>query len=148
MLSYFFGGSVTKMRCNTFIMMEPYWRALISSWHHLQTWENLIVLKMKVQWFYSTWLHQLFCQIRKAKPKMCEKFKKETNSFLWRFFKGGKTFEKSKKTSINFKGWMTIMWKEEKESQLSHEKTLTTFHYTGWLIGILIMVYYNPYITG
>ena len=24
----------------------------------------------------------------------------------------------------------------------------TTFHYTGWLIGILIMVYYNPYITG
>ena len=23
-----------------------------------------------------------------------------------------------------------------------------TFHYTGWLIGILILVYYNPYITG
>ena len=23
-----------------------------------------------------------------------------------------------------------------------------TFHYTGWLIGILIMAYYNPYITG
>ena len=33
-------------------------------------------------------------------------------------------------------------------SQLSHEKTLITFHYTGWLIGVLIMVYYNPYITG
>ena len=31
--------------------------------------------------------------------------------------------------------------------QLSHEKNLTTFHYTGWLIGILVMVY-NPYITG
>ncbi len=27
-------------------------------------------------------------------------------------------------------------------------KTLLTFHYTGWLIGILIRVYYNPYITG
>ena len=27
-------------------------------------------------------------------------------------------------------------------------KNLPTFHYTGWLIGILIMVYYNPYITG
>ena len=28
------------------------------------------------------------------------------------------------------------------------KKTLITFHYTGWLIGILIMVYYNPYILG
>ena len=27
-------------------------------------------------------------------------------------------------------------------------KTLLTFHYTGWLIGILTMAYYNPYITG
>ena len=32
--------------------------------------------------------------------------------------------------------------------QMSHEKNPLTFHYTGWLIGILIMVYYNPYITG
>ena len=31
---------------------------------------------------------------------------------------------------------------------LSHEKTPPTFLYTGWLIGILIMVYYNPYKTG
>ena len=31
---------------------------------------------------------------------------------------------------------------------VSHEKKPPTFHYTGWLIGILIMVYYNPYITG
>ena len=29
---------------------------------------------------------------------------------------------------------------------VSHEKTPTTFFYTGWLIGILTMVYYNPYI--
>ena len=28
------------------------------------------------------------------------------------------------------------------------KKTLITFHYTGWFIGILIMVYNNPYITG
>ncbi len=27
-------------------------------------------------------------------------------------------------------------------------KNPPTFHYTGWLIGILIMVNYNPYITG
>ena len=31
-----------------------------------------------------------------------------------------------------------IMW--------ATKKTLPTFHYTGWLIGILIMVYYNPHI--
>ena len=30
--------------------------------------------------------------------------------------------------------------------QLSHEKNPPTLHYTGWLIGILIMVYYNPHI--
>ena len=29
---------------------------------------------------------------------------------------------------------------------LSHEKKPLTFHYTGCLIGILIMVYYNPHI--
>ena len=34
------------------------------------------------------------------------------------------------------------------ERQGSHEKKPPTFHYTGWLIGILTMVYYNPYITG
>ena len=28
------------------------------------------------------------------------------------------------------------------------KKNLTTVHSTGWLIGILIMAYYNPYITG
>ncbi len=31
---------------------------------------------------------------------------------------------------------------------MCHEKKPPTFHYTGWLKGILIMVYYNPYITG
>ena len=33
-------------------------------------------------------------------------------------------------------------------SNMSHEKNPPTFHYTGWLIGILTMVYYNPNITG
>ncbi len=27
---------------------------------------------------------------------------------------------------------------------LSHEKNPLTFHYTGWLVGILIMAYYDP----
>ena len=33
-------------------------------------------------------------------------------------------------------------------THLSYEKNPPTFHYTGSLIGILIIVYYNPYITG
>ncbi len=33
-------------------------------------------------------------------------------------------------------------------SDEQRKKKTPTFHYTGWLIGILIMVYYNPYITG
>ena len=33
--------------------------------------------------------------------------------------------------------------------KLSHEKKKTpTFRYTGWLVGIIIMVYYNPYVIG
>ena len=31
-------------------------------------------------------------------------------------------------------------------SQMSHEKNPPTLHYTGGLIGIFIMVYYNPYL--
>ena len=31
--------------------------------------------------------------------------------------------------------------------QLSHEKNLPTFHSTGWFIGILVIAYYNHYIT-
>ena len=38
-------------------------------------------------------------------------------------------FQKNRKMSTNVKG------------KLRHEKNLPTFHYTGWLIGILIMVY-------
>ena len=34
------------------------------------------------------------------------------------------------------------------EDKWATKKTLITFHYTGWLIGILIKVYYNPYIPG
>ena len=34
------------------------------------------------------------------------------------------------------------------QTDMSHEKNPPTFHYTGWLIRILIMVYYNPYTTG
>ena len=32
--------------------------------------------------------------------------------------------------------------------ELSHEKNTLTFHYTGWLIGILIIVYDDPYVIG
>ena len=31
---------------------------------------------------------------------------------------------------------------------VGHEKIPPTFHHTSWLIGILILAYYNPYIVG
>ena len=34
------------------------------------------------------------------------------------------------------------------DHKMSHEKNPPTLHYTGSFIGILIIVYYNPYITG
>ena len=34
------------------------------------------------------------------------------------------------------------------KGHVSHKEKPSTFHYTGWLSGILIMVYYNPHITG
>ena len=34
------------------------------------------------------------------------------------------------------------------EPRKKKKKKRITFHYTGWLIGILIMVYYNPYTPG
>ena len=37
------------------------------------------------------------------------------------------------------------LWKVQLSSD---ENPPVTFHYTGWLIGILILAYYNPYITG
>ena len=37
---------------------------------------------------------------------------------------------------------------QKTSGQLSNEKELLTFHYTGCLIGTLIMAYYNPYKTG
>ena len=39
--------------------------------------------------------------------------------------------------------WYTVN-NNLKQIQVSHEKNPPTFYYTGWLIGILIMVYYNP----
>ena len=30
-----------------------------------------------------------------------------------------------------------------KQTDVSHEKTLTTFHFTGWLIRMFVMVYYK-----
>ena len=41
------------------------------------------------------------------------------------------------------------VWKESdwKNDNLSHEKNRPTFQYTGSLIGILIIVYHNHYIT-
>ena len=51
--------------------------------------------------------------------------------------------------------WVGCVWRkkfngeEGDETQVSHEKNPSYFPWNpGWLIGILIMDYYNPYITG
>ena len=44
-------------------------------------------------------------------------------------------------------GRFHLKWVSQK-GDVSHEKKPCTFHYTGWLIGILTMVHYNPYIIG
>ena len=49
----------------------------------------------------------------------------------------------------NFRPWffgVALTFKHR--GHLSHEKNPLTFHYTGCLIGILIMVYCNPHIIG
>ena len=59
-------------------------------------------------------------------------------------------FNKHKKEKTLFKK-QNISLKTKKQNtnpNVSHKKDPPTFHYTGWLIGILMMVYYNPYITG
>ena len=48
-----------------------------------------------------------------------------------------------KKQALDMRSSCCRWW----NTQLSHEKNLPTFHYTGWLMGILKMAYYNPYIT-
>ncbi len=40
------------------------------------------------------------------------------------------------------------LWRNHLGSVWAPKKNLLTFHSTGWLIGILLMVYYNIYITG
>ena len=47
--------------------------------------------------------------------------------------------------SKNLKGFQRFYKVGPKRAAL---KTLLTFHYTDWLIGILILVYYNPHIAG
>ncbi len=43
---------------------------------------------------------------------------------------------------------MTQQFFSAKKKFLEMIKTLVTFHYTGYLIGILITAYYNPHVTG
>ena len=49
---------------------------------------------------------------------------------------------------LKFSPFYKRRWTGFGNHHLSHEKNPPTFHYTGWLIGILIMAYYIPYITG
>ena len=47
-------------------------------------------------------------------------------------------------TSEILSNWLCVSW----PGCEPHPKTLITFHYTGWFIGILLMAYDNPYIIG
>ena len=52
---------------------------------------------------------------------------------------------------LGIRGWaknMNHLLQNVSENMWATKKTLTTFHYTVCLIGILIMVYYNAYISG
>ena len=60
--------------------------------------------------------------------------------FLWPPFGGSSLV-------TNGRSWWTKITTQSLK-QVSHEKNLPTFHYTGCSKGIHIMVYYNPHITG
>ena len=64
-----------------------------------------------------------------------------------RFWAGGPEWTSSLSTRILVR--LMILWHllNQRNIKWTTKKTVT-FHYTGWLIGILIMVYNNPYITG
>ena len=75
-------------------------------------------------------------------------------SFLARFFLASFVFSGK---SLNNSSWQIAgRWRncangfhsQNNQKHLSHEKKPLTFHYTGCLIGILIMVQYNPHMTG
>ena len=48
---------------------------------------------------------------------------------------------------LDYSGWIhwLLICRYASNNHVSNEKKRTTFHYTSCLIGILIMVYYNPY---
>ena len=75
-------------------------------------------------------------------------------SFLARFFLASFVFSGK---SLNNSSWQIAgrrrncangFHSQNNQKHLSHEKKPLTFHYTGCLIGILIMVQYNSHMTG
>ena len=60
-------------------------------------------------------------------------------------------YKSEKKCMLNMASYLFAKRVRENNPRswpMSHEKTLLQFHYTGCFIGILIMVYHNPYVTG
>ena len=62
--------------------------------------------------------------------------------------------QKKKRPGQSYSRWHLLqkqpsskLWALLKKT-IEPRKNPPTFHYTGWLIGILIMIYYDPYITG
>ena len=65
----------------------------------------------------------------------------------WWFSSHGIPIRTQKKTQIQAT-WNTCFCPRFSFTHLSQEKKNLTFQYTGCWMGILIMVYYNPHITG
>ena len=82
----------------------------------------------------KSWWWQLICFFKFSPRKLGKSF---THFWLLHVF-----FQRLQLEVFRM-GFMDQRW-----NNMSHEKSPPTFHYTGWLIGILILVYYNPYIPG
>ncbi len=117
---------------------------LLALWDHL--WLNGTTTRMETNTIGLKTLQQLQNQM-KFLPGSCFKwpiweFYSWTFQgwFLWPPF-GGSSWV------TNGRSWWTKITTQSLK-QVSHEKKPPTFHYTGCLKGILIMVYYNPHKTG
>ena len=99
---------------------------------------SLTCSPLKNDWkitFLSRWCFHIFFMFTPYLGKM--------NSFwLYNMFQMGLV-----QPPTSFLGWFFFQGRTVK-LQLSREQNPPTFHFTGWLTGILIVVYFNPCIIG
>ena len=123
---------------NTLEQAECTWMYIISHGHFI------LLVMLKWTWWRP---RQSQCgwslQTAQALPEtMWERNLFEMIVLVWKQWRGVVTRGKKECTVKKLCHFILLQF------HVSHEKNPLTFHYTGWLIGILIMVHYNPYITG